>query len=182
MSIRRGDKAVLKYQREMLRAYIEDNHETILHYAEIIRTTREDLRGRLSQSRFQQLECAITTSTRKAILLNLRETRKTLQLRIREHEGAVRKRETTALILMHTAETGHNFDFEGENVVKETLHLDHKQLIGASHKEGRQFQVGYRPGVRTDTPVDEAPTQRPSLTVPTMRASIPLGSPSSWRT
>ncbi len=32
------------------------------------RTTREDLWGRLSQSRFQQLENAITTSTRKAIL------------------------------------------------------------------------------------------------------------------
>ncbi len=55
----------------MLRAYIDDNHETILHYAEVIRATREDLRGRLSQPRFQQLEKAITTSTRNAILLKI---------------------------------------------------------------------------------------------------------------
>ncbi len=62
----------------------------------------------------------------------VRETRKTLKRRIREQEGAVRERETTSLIWMHTAETGHNFDFEGENLMKETLHSDHKQLFGAS--------------------------------------------------
>ncbi len=53
------------------------------------------------------------------------ETRKTLQSRIREHQGAV--------IGMHTAETGYRFDFEdakaidhgrfkGERLVKEALY------------------------------------------------------------
>ncbi len=55
------------------------------------------------------------------------ETRKTLQGRIREHQGTVRGRETTSLIWMHTAETGHSFDFDhghfkGERLVKEALH------------------------------------------------------------
>ncbi len=50
-----------------------------------------------------------------------------------EHQGAVRRRETTSLIWMHTAETGHSFDFEnakavdhgrfkGERFVKDALH------------------------------------------------------------
>ncbi len=67
------------------------------------------------------------------------ETRKTLKSRIREHQGAVRKKETTSLIWMHTAETGHSFYFEnakaidyghfkGERLVKEALHSERQAV------------------------------------------------------
>ncbi len=45
------------------------------------------------------------------------ETRKILKSRIRQHQGAVRRRETTSLIWMHTAETGHSFDFENSKAI-----------------------------------------------------------------
>ncbi len=58
------------------------------------------------------------------------ETRKTLQSRIREHKGAVQRRETTKV---HKCETGHSIVFEnakaidhgrfkGERLVMEALH------------------------------------------------------------
>ncbi len=90
---------------------------------------------------------------------------------------------------MHTAETGHDFDFEngktidhdrfkGERLVKEALHSGPQafsrcvslqvqyQAIQATtnHKEVRQIEAGDRPGARTDPPADEAPTQGPSFT------------------
>ncbi len=45
------------------------------------------------------------------------ETRKTLQSRMREHQGTDPRRETTSLIWMHTAETGHSFDFENAKAI-----------------------------------------------------------------
>ncbi len=61
------------------------------------------------------------------------ETRKALQSRLREHQGAVRSWEATPLAWMNTAETGHSLDFEnaksidhghfkGQRLVKEALH------------------------------------------------------------
>ncbi len=119
------------------------------------------------------------------------ETRKTLQSRIREHQGAVQRKETTSLIWMHTAETGHSFDFEnakaidhgrckGKRLVKEALHSGIQAVnrcvslsvqyqaiqVRTNHKEVRQIQVGDRPGARTDPPADETPTQGPSFTGP----------------
>ncbi len=54
----------------------------------------------------------------------LRESRKTQQRRIREHQGAVRKRETTSLIWVHTADTSHNFNIEGAQ------YIDHGRFKG----------------------------------------------------
>ncbi len=111
-------------------------------------------------------------------------TTKTLQSRISEHQGTVRRRETTSLIWVHTAETGHSFDFKnakaidhsrfkGERLVKEALHsglqaanrcasllVQSKAIqIRTNHKEVRQVQAGDRLGARTDPPADEAPTR-----------------------
>ncbi len=122
------------------------------------------------------------------------ETRKTLQSRIREHQGAVRRREATSLIWMHTAETGHSFEFEsakdvdnghfkGERLVKEALHSGQQSVnrcvslpvqyqtiqIRTNHKEVLQIQSGDRPGPWTDLPTCDAPTQRPSFTGPKTR-------------
>ncbi len=105
------------------------------------------------------------------------ETRKSLQSRIRKHQGAVRRRGTTA-------ETGHSFNFEnakaidhgclkGERLVKEALHSGPQAFnqcaslpvqreaipIRTNHKEVRQIKARDRPGARTDPPADEAPTQ-----------------------
>ncbi len=123
------------------------------------------------------------------------DTRKTLQSRIREHQGAVRRRETTSLIWMHTAETGHSFDFEnakaidhgrfkGERLVKEALHSGPQAVnrcvslpvqyqaiqTRTNHKEVQQIQAGDRQGAPTDPPADEAPTRGPSFTGPITRA------------
>ncbi len=123
------------------------------------------------------------------------ETRKTLQSRIREHQGAVQKQETTFLIWMHTAKTGHSFDFEnakaidhgrfkGKRLVKEALHSGPQAVnrcaslaaqyqaiqIRINHKEAWQIQAEDRPGARTDPPADEAPIQGPSFTGPITRA------------
>ncbi len=121
------------------------------------------------------------------------ETRKTLQSRIREHQGAVRRKETTSVIWMSTAETGHSFEFEsakdvfhghsnGKRLVKEALHsgqeavnrcvslpVKYRTIQNRTNHKEVQIQSGDRPGARTDLPTCDAPTQGPSFTGPKTR-------------
>ncbi len=87
---------------------------------------------------------------------------------IRENQGAVRRRETTVLIWLHTAETGHSFVFENakavnhgrfkeERLVNEALHagpqtvnrcisppLQYQSIqIRTNHKQSRQIQASF---------------------------------------
>ncbi len=100
---------------------------------------------------------------------------------------------------MHTAETGHSFDFEnakaidhgrfkGERLVKEALHSGPQAVnrcvslpvqyqaiqTRTNHKEVQQFQAGDRPGAPTDPPADEAPTRGPRFTGPITRGRVPM--------
>ncbi len=94
------------------------------------------------------------------------ETRKAPYSRMREHQGGVRRRETTSLIWIHTAET-HSFAFENvkaidhgrfkdERLVKEAVHSGPQALnrcvslpvqyqaiqIRTIDKKARQIQAG----------------------------------------
>ncbi len=96
------------------------------------------------------------------------ETGMTLQTGIREHQGAIRRRETTSFIWMLTAETCHRLDFENakavnhgrfkeERLVNEALHSEPQAVnrcvssplqyqaiqIRTTHQQSRPIQAGF---------------------------------------